>query len=385
MWKNRAAWLLIFLAALGLYLFENNTGTRCLLAAAVLLPVCSALCLYLPRYRVSAALTLPETLRRGEAAAIALTLRNHTALPAQARAEVCICNLLTGETAALPVSGALGRREERAFPFTLCFAHCGVAALSVDRIELTDLLGLFLRRLPAPAMRTAVVPPEAWPVEVALAETADALRDSESYSAQKPGYDPGETFRIREYVPGDPIRQIHWKLSEKTDRVLVRDFGLPVAQRMLLLLETTALDGAPIAPDDLDTMLDLLCSVSTALLARDVPHTVGWHDRRVGAYTSREVVAPEELTALWDTLLANPVAAGETSVAGSYGQSRAECAYAHVAVISPCLAPDIDLLCRGNRVTALLTAETERALGSGAEVVSFTEEALHGGTLCLEL
>lgn len=30
---------------------------------------------------------------------------------------------------------------------------------------------------------------------------------------------------IRDYVPGDPIRRIHWKLSAKTDRILIRDMS----------------------------------------------------------------------------------------------------------------------------------------------------------------
>ena len=39
----------------------------------------------------------------------------------------------------------------------------------------------------------------------------------------KKGYDATEVFELREYQPGDSIRTIHWKLSEKFDTVLVRE------------------------------------------------------------------------------------------------------------------------------------------------------------------
>ncbi len=62
--------------------------------------------------------------------------------------------------------------------------------------------------------------------------------DSDEYSMRKAGYDPSETFAIREYQPGDRIRQIHWKLTEKFDSLMVRDYGLPIQNTVLLLLET---------------------------------------------------------------------------------------------------------------------------------------------------
>jgi hypothetical protein len=61
-WKNRAAWAVILLAAAGLYFFENNVGTRILLLLAVLLPVCSAFLLLFSRAGLQIALDGPETL-----------------------------------------------------------------------------------------------------------------------------------------------------------------------------------------------------------------------------------------------------------------------------------------------------------------------------------
>ena len=47
--------------------------------------------------------------------------------------------------------------------------------------------------------------------------------ESFRYSGSRPGDDPGETFDIREYREGDSIRQIHWKLTGKMDRLIIRE------------------------------------------------------------------------------------------------------------------------------------------------------------------
>lgn len=380
MWIGRAAWLLIALAAQWFYLFENNTGTRALLLTVLALPVLSALTLYLPRARLSAELDLPETARRGEAAGGTLRLENGgRTLFLRISCDLVFKNLLTGEAASTPVEAVVRAGKSAAVPFAFTAAHTGKLSVSLDGVRTTDLLGLFSRKLPAAAEGTVIVPPVLRPVALELAESADALADAQAYSAQKPGYDPSETFRIREYMPGDPIRQIHWKLSRKTDTLLVRDLGLPVADRMLLLLETTALPGTEISPTDADVLLDLLFSVSAALVTMEIPHTVGWHDQREGRFASREILSEADHAALGDALLGNPVTRGKTTVAGSCGRDRAERFFAHVALFSTYVPPDAGILLHGNRATAFLAGAGagETALSSGLETVAVSSDFLH--------
>ena len=75
-----------------------------------------------------------------------------------------------------------------------------------------------------------------------LIPNPDSQEDSDSYSQERPGADLTETFQIREYVPGDSMRQIHWKLSGKFDRLIVRDPALPITRNVLVFWERT---GSP--------------------------------------------------------------------------------------------------------------------------------------------
>ena len=379
MGKRRAAWLLLLAAGLGLYLFDNGGGTRLLLAAVLLLPLCSGAALLLSPPRVTAELALPEGGRRGQALIGKLTLKNGGRLPLPlTECLVAVENRFTGERLSLTWAGGLRAGETVTAELDLTAAHCGMLAAEVSCLRVMDPLGLFARRIPCPAGDSCLVPPEVHPVEVALAEAADFLVDSESYSASRPGYDPSETFQIRPYAPGDPLRQVHWKLSEKTGELMVRDFGLPVVNDALLLLEPEGTDG-----DGLDTLLDLLSSVSRALLARGTAHTVGWPAE--GEYRSWEVLTPEDLDALWALLLAKR-AGGGRPVTECYEDAAGPAVYAHVAVLASRLPAGCGALCRGNRVTALLPegGGLDRWT-EGVEVIPFSRALLDQGELTLEL
>ena len=386
MWKTRLIWLLIVLAALSLYLFENNGGTRVILAAVVLLPVCSGAVLFLPPAHLSARLEVSPARRRGEAVPCRLILQNGAKLPLlSVRCEVQVRNLFTGEQGALGFSTALGAGQEAGTAFSVTPLHCGRLTVSVSGLWSVDTFGLFARKLPCDVVGTAMVGPETYPVELSLADTADFLIDSQRYSTQRPGYDPSETFRIREYVPGDPIRQIHWKLTEKADTVLVRDFGLPIVSDMLLLLETTSVADAAIDLERMDAALDLFASVSRALILQDVPHTAGWQDSVSGDYQSVDIHSAEDLADLLDRILSAPLGRGDSTVCGCYGKNHLQCAYAHIAVFSSYAQPDLAPLCHGNRVTVLLPWEGSGDLGLEEHHVPVQHTQLTEGALSLEL
>ena len=131
------------------------------------------------------------------------------------------------------------------------------------------LFGLFRSRLSfrGEAMAVGMIAPNIFPMETQIAYGESTNMDSDEYSMKKAGYDPSETFAIREYQPGDRIRQIHWKLTEKFDNLMVRDYGLPIQNTILLLLETGYAQDKP-DPDCMDALAEALLSVSQELASQ---------------------------------------------------------------------------------------------------------------------
>lgn len=270
MWMRRAGWLLCVLAALEMYLFRNCTATRALLAAVLCLPPALALAALLPRRRIEVSLSLPETLSRGEEALCKFTVKNLSRFPLPALwCWVELENRFTGERDGAAVHLTAGPGRTRTGELALSAAHSGLLSVRMVRTEAVDYFGLFIRTVPCGAEGEILIPPERYPVELAPGRPPEPWVNSGAYSTRRPGRDPSETFRIREYVPGDPVRQIHWKLSEKTGKTLVRDLGLPLDAQARFTLE-----AAPAAPEEVDAALDLLFSAGRALAEREVPCAV---------------------------------------------------------------------------------------------------------------
>ena len=65
-----------------------------------------------------------------------------------------------------------------------------------------------------PLLRSALFSPDE-PGRAEIPETL-TVRTFSRREAEEPG-------DIRSYVPGDPVRRIHWKLSAKKDELMIRD------------------------------------------------------------------------------------------------------------------------------------------------------------------
>ena len=86
----------------------------------------------------------------------------------------------------------------------------------------------------------------------------------------KPGGGYSEVHDHRPYRPGDPVKDIHWKLSLKTDELIVREAMEAVRREILLAVRT------PSGPEHRDQNLGNLRYVSGWLLEHEVPHSVLW-------------------------------------------------------------------------------------------------------------
>ncbi len=98
----------------------------------------------------------------------------------------------------------------------------GIVTVRVKRILIKDLLALttLSKRVDASASVT-VLPREGDPFQ--YDKTALEIGMLESEESSKRGNDFSDVQEIREYIPGDKLMSIHWKLSAKRDILMVKD------------------------------------------------------------------------------------------------------------------------------------------------------------------
>ena len=72
--------------------------------------------------------------------------------------------------------------------------------------------------------------------------------------------------RLREYVPGDEVRHVHWKASARTGRLMVREYADPEQPRLRLLLDTRT---SSLHPDRFEAAVSIAASIMVASARAD--------------------------------------------------------------------------------------------------------------------
>lgn len=112
---------------------------------------------------------------------------------------------------------------------------CGEVKFVCSGIWAVDYFHLF--RIPMEKFREErmLIYPRNAKLNVKLSrEAIGAVREDVNMQSRE-GNDPSEMYAVREYIPGDDIRAVHWKLSSKMDQLLLKQSSDPTHYNVVLL------------------------------------------------------------------------------------------------------------------------------------------------------
>lgn len=143
-------------------------------------------------------------------------------------------------------------------------AHCGSLNCKPHRGWVYDYLGLFRVPLRAPQAFRVLVRPEPLPLQ----EEIDLSNILVNAWRPKVGGGFAENHELRLYRPGDSLQQIHWKLTAKTGKLILREPMVPDRMRLLVWLN---LQGTP---EELDRKLGRLLWLGGHLRRQGLPFDI---------------------------------------------------------------------------------------------------------------
>ena len=125
------------------------------------------------------------------------------------------------------------------------------------------------------------------------------ITDAKEYDNTKPGEDPSEILRFRDYLPGDRMSQINWKLSARKNTLFVKERSLPLGCIVELAVDTryTSLKQA-------DALLQTLYSLSWAFVEQKIRHCISWYQE--GSIVSYNIIKEEEILEVIKMLMLVP-------------------------------------------------------------------------------
>lgn len=153
--------------------------------------------------------------------------------------------------------------------------NCSSVTIKCKNVELNDILGITKAKLKAPKPIIFTIFPKELPVSIVSNDHLFFTAESDQIMQDKKGYDMSEIFELREYIPGDNIKAIHWKLSNKIDKPIVRVGHSSTNTRTLIFLDIgKESDGKQIDGAKLSNAVSLAFTISHRLLDMGIGHKI---------------------------------------------------------------------------------------------------------------
>ncbi len=193
--------------------------------------------------------------------------------------------------------------SEEKYEIELSSKHYGNVDMYFKEAKVTDYFGVFSFKLKLKKKFTLTFLPTRHQIETSLRQNMYTLSEATVYSKHKPGDDPSEVFAIRDYIDGDKLNRIHWKLSSKQEKFMVKDYSLPISEAVLLLPELTFSSEKDIYL--IDSVLEILVSLSSSYIEKNTIHYIGWYHSDVDAVAMQKIESIDDLYAVIGSMFSN--------------------------------------------------------------------------------
>jgi uncharacterized protein (DUF58 family) len=262
--RKRAAGLLLGAAVLFLIGTNVQAGWLYVIAALLLGVLAAGLVLPFAALRgLSIELAAPEEAEQGIPTIVELRVRG----PARGVRR----NVTVRDTHLEPVRTLLPpiRRRERVEVTTLRTPRRRGEILTVGAELRSDApFGVAERRIRAELEARTLVLPRVFPLGPLSFVEPIATNARAVHEAPRRGQGP-DYLSVREYRPGDPMRHVHWALTARHGRLMVREFEEERTRRLVVVVDTERDEGEAWTP------LDRCCSVAASVLDAATAHGQG--------------------------------------------------------------------------------------------------------------
>ena len=316
------------------YIYSNSYIAFFLLLFTIGFFVLSFLSIVIVRNKVDISIHTKEAVFKNESMSILIELMNRSFLPVvKAEANVRLMNSFTGEVNEQSIVFSLPSKRRENIRMHLLSEYSGKLHVTVESIIFYDLLGIFSYRKKINEATSYYILPTVYDVTVSVRDEASFLNEDFDHFINKIGIGR-EYFNLKEYTPGDNIKEIHWKLSSKLDEIVVKENSETVSESFLILFETSYLEEKRIiTPKLIDAMLEVYLGITKLLIEHEKIVSIGWLGKDDEELRIIQVGSLQELHQLYSQILNIEVQKSEKSVLEKFSMLSYEI-YSHVIYVT---------------------------------------------------
>ena len=268
------------------------------LAAELLAPVPFFLIAWQTAKKLQVQLSVPIPMaERGQEAAFELKLKNPTVFPVLCVEVRITCrNRFRNQKISKIITFWADGNSQNCYSCRLTSQHCGRLVICADRVRVRDYLGLLPFAAGGELQESLSILPGIFDLPIALEEDLPCQPgESDEFDKYRGGDDPSEIFQIRPYRAGDRMQKIHWKMTARSEDLMVKEFSFPVNCQTAVYLDLKGTKKDTQCWETADDYLETALSLEARLLEMGYRNYVVWYDAAQGRLCRKKMEYPEDI------------------------------------------------------------------------------------------
>lgn len=236
---------------------------------------------------------------------------NDSKLPVSRLAvQLLLQNEFSADSGKVNLGGMADNESITTMEYQVTSEFCGTLRIKASSIKIYDIFGITFCRLVPPPELSVIVMPQIHNMDIQISNSTCSFPVSgDEYDPHRSGDDSSEIFGFREYRDGDRFHQVNWKLSMKSEDLIVREFSLPVGYNVILLLDLASAKQNLPTVGRIDHFIEAAVSISNSLLERSCYHYVSWYSDKEKTLVRHSIKTQDDLFEMtMQLLLSEPYA-----------------------------------------------------------------------------
>ena len=296
-------WPILFAVGIVFTQALRNQVSYIFMIVVLALPFIELAYVLIGRVSVSASFSCGKpAAEKNEPVPISVKIENKAILPLPfVEAELILPDENSLHSSVLAVAAPLPARGTYSYGRSVSFPYKGEYECGVHDLYVSSLFRFFRAKKTVNKKTSVLVLPRRLDMEPGtkryVGETSASSNDPVS------GSDSAEITEIKEYRPGDPMRNIHWKLSGKAQELMTKHFGSENGMNTAVIADGGDCFSADVtaARDMNEYCADAVCELSlftaTAELLRGRRASLIYGDDKAGSAVKKSFANAEELDA----------------------------------------------------------------------------------------
>ncbi len=363
----KISYAILLVIAVFFYILYVDVASLFLLLFLIILPIASGILFHLSKHKLKFTLCSSyESVEKSNGIVYNLLIQNTSLVPFSfGKIRIKYYNTMSNKNEYVFIKTFIPQKNTVKISFAISSEYSGCVRAEIDKIKIYDILLLFShkeKKYDNPFYKADVtVMPKLVETSIEDGYNNSEQNDSDVMSKTKKGDDPSEIFDIHQYVEGDRLNRVHWKLSARVDELFVKDFSMPISNMCYIIFdgagdfETSENDNLK----EIDTCLDGVMSFSYNLIKNSIPHGIVYNNKSIGNYNSVEVFDFDDCNKAVKILINN--CETKSQIIESFILNEMENKYGQIFYFSPILDEKVlkflEIYCEKLRITVITIGE----------------------------